>query len=149
MKVLLLESVKGLGHAGDVVEVKPGYANNYLFKRHLGVAVTKDNMNTVEMKRQAKIKDEENRLERAREIAAAVDGKHFICEAKTGSAGRLYGTVTSQNIADLLSKHGYEVDKRDITIGEPIKTVGTHQVTLRLHPDISVDFHIDVKADLG
>lgn len=148
MKVLLLEGVKGLGHAGDVVEVKPGYAHNYLFKRNLGVAVTKDNLNVVEMKRQAKIKDEENRLARAQEIAAAIEGKHLVWAAKTGSAGRLYGTVTNQNIADLLAKHGYKVDKRDVVINEPIKTVGSHQVTLRLHPEVTVDFFLDVKADL-
>lgn len=148
MKVLLLEGVKGLGHAGDVIEVKPGYANNFLFKRKLAAPVTTDNLNVIEMKKRAKIEEEETRLALAREIAAAVKGKRFVWEAKTGSAGRLYGTVTNQNIADLLLRNGYKVDKRDITVSEPIKTVGSHQVTLRLHPDISVDFILDVKADL-
>ncbi len=149
MKVLLLEGVKGLGQAGDVVEVKPGYANNFLFKRKLAVPVTKDNLNVVEMKRRAKIEEQETRLARAKEIAAAVGGQRFVWAAKTGSAGRLYGTVTNQNIADMLSQQGYEVDKRDITVSEPIKMIGSHQVTLRLHPEISVDFTLDVKADLN
>ncbi|HHW93396.1 MAG TPA: 50S ribosomal protein L9 [Clostridiaceae bacterium] len=148
MKVLLLEGVKGLGQAGDVVDVKPGYANNFLLKRKLAVPATKDNMNAVEMKRRAKIEEEKTRLARAREIAKAVDGQRFVWTAKTGSAGRLYGTVTNQNIADMLSQHGYKVDKRDIMVSEPIKTVGSHRVTLRLHQDISVDFMLDVKADL-
>lgn len=149
MKVILLESVKGLGRDGDVVEVKPGYANNYLFKRKLAVPVTKDNLNVVEMKRRAKIEEQETRLERARQIAADVQGKRFVWVAKTGSAGRLYGTVTNQNISDMFLQNGYQVDKRDITVSEPIKTVGSHQVTLRLHPEISVDFILDVKADLN
>lgn len=148
MKVLLLEGVKGLGQAGDVVEVKAGYARNFLFKRKLAVEVTKDNLNVVEMRRQAKEKSEEERLSRAREIAQAIEGRNFVYTAKAGTAGRLYGTVTNQNIADLLADQGYQVDKRDVTMAEPIKTVGSHDVSIRLHPEVQVSFRLDVKAEL-
>lgn len=146
MKVLLLESVKGLGRAGDVIEVKPGYARNYLFRRNLAVEVTKDNLNVVAMKKEARAKDEEERLAQAREIAEAVQGRQFVYETKAGTAGRLYGTVTNQNIADILAENGYEIDKRDVTLSEPIKTVGSHEITVRLHSDVSVTFTLDVKA---
>ncbi|MFA5585445.1 MAG: 50S ribosomal protein L9 [Saccharofermentanales bacterium] len=146
MKVLLLESVKGLARAGDVIEVKPGYARNYLFRRNLAVEVTKDNLNVVAMKKEARAKDEEERLAQAREIAEAVQGRQFVYETKAGTAGRLYGTVTNQNIADILAENGYEIDKRDVTLSEPIKTVGSHEITVRLHSDVSVTFTLDVKA---
>lgn len=148
MKVLLLEGVKGVGHAGDVVDVKPGYARNFLFKRQLAVEVTKDNLNVVEMRQKARAKSEEERLERAREIAAELDGKHFTFTAKAGTAGRLYGTVTNQNIADLLSEQGFDIDKRDVSLTEPVKTVGSHEVNVRLHPEVQTSFTLDVKADL-
>lgn len=147
MKVLLLEGVKGLGQAGDLVEVKPGYARNYLFKRKLAVEVTKDNINVVEMRKKARAKDEEQRLALARETASALEGQHFVHTAKAGAAGRLYGTVTNQNIADILSENGYEIDKRDVTLSEPVKTVGSHQVTVRLHQEVSASFTLDVKAE--
>jgi len=146
MKVLLLESVKGLARAGDVIEVKPGYARNYLFRRNLAVEVTKDNLNVVAMKKEARAKDEEERLAQAREIAEAVQGRQFVYETKAGTAGRLYGTVTNQNIADILAENGYEIDKRDVTLSEPIKTVGSHEITVRLHSDVFVTFTLDVKA---
>ncbi|NLA95859.1 MAG: 50S ribosomal protein L9 [Clostridiaceae bacterium] len=148
MKVLLLEGVKGLGQAGDVVEVKAGYARNFLFRRNLAVEVTKDNMNVVEMKRAAREKSQEEELAQAREVAESLDGQHFTYTTRAGAAGRLYGTVTNQNIADLLAEAGHKVDKREVTVSEPIKTVGSHQVTIRLHPEVSVTFTIDVKADL-
>ncbi|HPX93718.1 MAG TPA: 50S ribosomal protein L9 [Bacillota bacterium] len=148
MKVLLLEGIKGLGQAGDVVEVKPGYARNYLFKRNLATQVTKDKMNLVEMQRAAREKSEGEELDRARKMAESLDGQHFTYTAKAGAAGRLYGTVTNQNIADLLSEAGYPVDKREVTVSEPVKTVGSHQVTIRLHPEVSVTFKLDVKAEL-
>ena len=148
MKVLLLEGVKGVGHAGDVVDVKPGYARNFLFKRQLAVEVTKDNLNVVEMRQKARAKSEEERLERAREIATQLDGKHFTFTAKAGTAGRLYGTVTNQNIADLLSEQGFDVDKRDVSLTEPVKTVGSHEVNVRLHPQVQTSFTLDVKAEL-
>lgn len=148
MKVLLLEGVKGLGHAGDVVEVKAGYANNYLLRRNLAVKVTKDNLNVIEMRKKAREKSDQQKYLQAREIAAGIEGERFIFSAKAGSAGRLYGTVTNQNIADLLAEKGYVVDKRDITMSDMIKTVGSHSVTIRLHADVSVSLILDVKADL-
>ncbi len=148
MKVLLLEGVRGLGQAGDVVEVKPGYARNFLFRRNLAVEVTKDNMNVVEMKKVSREKSQEEDLARARQLAESLDGQRFTYTTKAGTAGRLYGTVTNHNIADLLAEAGYEVDKRDVTVDEPVKTVGSHRVSIRLHPEVSVTFTLDVKADI-
>ncbi|NMA17738.1 MAG: 50S ribosomal protein L9 [Clostridiaceae bacterium] len=148
MKVLLTEGVKGLGQAGDVVDVKPGYARNYLFRRGLACEVTKANMNEIAMRRKQKQEEAERQLKRARETAEALEGQQLVYAANAGTAGRLYGTVTTQNIADLLKEKGFEVDKRNIQVDEAIKTVGTHQVMLKLHPEVSCRFVLDVKADV-
>ena len=147
MKVILTEGVKKLGHAGEVVEVKRGYAENFLFKKGLAIPATAANMNEVKAKAKAKDEREAQLLEEAQKISDELLGKHMEMAVKTGSGGRLYGTITAQNIADLLQKDGYQVDKRDITLSETVKTVGTYEFTIRLHPSISTKLFVVVKTE--
>ena len=147
MKVILTEGVKKLGQAGDVVEVKRGYAENFLFKKGLAVPATAVHMNEVQAKAKAKADNEAKQLAEAQRISDELSGKHIEMRVKTGSGGRLYGTITAQNIADILQKDGYSVDKRDITLAESVKTVGIYEVTIRLHPSISTKLNIDVKSE--
>ncbi|NLW53730.1 MAG: 50S ribosomal protein L9 [Clostridiaceae bacterium] len=147
MKVILTEGVKKLGQAGDVIEVKRGYAENFLFKKGLAVPATAAHMNEVKAKAKARADSEAKQLEEAQKISDELSGKHIEMKVKTGSGGRLYGTITAQNIADYLQKDGYSVDKRDITLAESVKTVGTYEVTIRLHPSISTNLFIDVKSE--
>lgn len=147
MKVILVEGVKKLGHAGEVVDVKRGYAENYLFKKGLAVPATAANMNEIETKAKARAEQEAKQLEAAQKISDELSGKHIEIKVKTGSGGRLYGTITAQNIADLLKKEGYNLDKREITLAENVKTVGTYKATLRLHPSISTELFIVVESE--
>lgn len=147
MKVILVEGVKKLGHAGEIVDVKRGYAENYLFKKGLAVPATAANMNIVETKAQARAEQEAKKMEEAQKISDELSGKHIEMKVKTGSGGRLYGTITAQNIADLLQKEGYTLDKRDITLAENVKTVGTYEATIRLHPSILTTLFIVVESE--
>ncbi len=147
MKVILTEGVKKLGHAGEVVEVKRGYAENFLFKKDLAIPATAANLNEVKAKAKARDEREAQQLEEAQKISDELSGKHIEMAVKTGSGGRLYGTITAQNIADLLQKEGYQVDKRDVTLSETVKTVGTYEITIRLHPSISTKLFVVVKTE--
>lgn len=147
MKVILLENIKKLGRAGEIIDVKKGYAENYLFRRNLAVEATPEHIHTVESQRKAREHDERRRLAEAERISQDLSGRHFKLTAKAGSQGRLYGTITSQNIADMLAAEGYEADKRDIALLEPVKTVGTYEAEIRLHPSVVTTIYLDVEAD--
>lgn len=146
MKVLLLEHVEDLGKAGDLVEVKPGYANNYLLPRGLAAIATKANMNEIKAKQRAAQARAQRELEAAQEQGKKLQGKVVVIKAKSGEAGRLYGTITNQDVADELFQHEIEVDKRNIQISEDIKSVGKYEAQVRLHPEVTTDFVISVEA---
>lgn len=146
MKVLLLEHVEDLGKAGDLVEVKPGYANNYLLPRGLAAIATKANMNEIKAKQRAAQARAQRELEAAQEQGKKLQGKVVVIKAKSGEAGRLYGTITNQDVADELLQHEIEVDKRNIQISEDIKSVGKYEAQVRLHPEVTTDFVISVEA---
>jgi len=146
MKVILIADVKGLGKADDVVEVSDGYARNMLFKKNLALEATPVNMNTIKMKKGAQAERTRRELEDARTNAVKLDGKRFNVEVKSGEGGRLYGAVTAMDIAAAMEKEGYKVDKKNITIKSPIKFVGSFEVSVKLHTEVSVTVTIDVKA---
>lgn len=146
MKVILIADVKGLGKADDVVEVSDGYARNMLFKKNLALEATPVNMNTIKMKKGAQAERARRELEDARTNAVKLDGKRFNVEVKSGEGGRLYGAVTAMDIAAAMEKEGFKVDKKNITIKSPIKFVGSFEVSVKLHTEVSVTVTIDVKA---
>ena len=132
MKVILLQDVKGKGKKGQMIEISDGYARNYMLPRKLATEATPDAVNTMRMN------DKANQERIAREKAEAMETAGKLREmtvtvaAKGGGAGRLFGSVTNQEIADALAKTGIKLDKRKITIAEPIKNVGTYTVTCKL-----------------
>jgi large subunit ribosomal protein L9 len=144
MKVILLQDVKGLGKAEDVVEVARGYAHNFLFKHNLAVEMTPANLNTVKTKRAAAQAKAERELKEAEEIKEKISDQRFVLKIKMGTQGRLYGSVTNMDIAKVLEEAGYKVDRRNITLAEQIKTAGTYQVDVRLHPEVTAQFVLDV-----
>lgn len=146
MKVILVEDVRGLGVSGEVVEVKAGYGNNFLLRQKLAVAATPENMNMVKTQAKARAAKAQQRLEEASEHGKALKGKKVVLEMKCGEGGRLYGAVTNQDIADELAKMGHEVDKRDIEMKEPMKGVGTYECEVRLHPEVTVPFFVEIKS---
>lgn len=146
MKVILLADVKGLGKVNEVVEVSDGYAQNFLFKKKLARESSVSNLNDVKMKEGAKLEHERRELEAAREMGKKLDGKKFICKVKTGEGGKLYGAVTSIDVAQVMKKEGFDVDKRNISISNAIKNVGTFGVKVKLHNKVKVDIVVEVEA---
>lgn len=149
MKVVLMDDVKGLGNAGELVEVKRGYANNFLFRRDLAIEATPQNLNMVKTKQKAFEAKAQQRLEKATSLAKEIQGKHVVLSLKGGEGGRVYGTVTNQDIASALAEMGFEVEKRDIVCKEQIKSAGVYPVDVRLHPEVSAAFEVEVKVEGG
>ncbi|MBQ9067784.1 MAG: 50S ribosomal protein L9 [Eggerthellaceae bacterium] len=145
MRVILLQELKGTGIEGDIVEVASGYANNYLLPNNLAVLATKGNLKQLELRRHNIVKREEERMAAANELKAKMDGLSVQVEARVGEEGQLFGSVTTQMIADaLLEQHGIEVDKKLIDLKAAIKTAGEHEAVVSLHRDVKSDIHLIV-----
>lgn len=147
MKVILLEDINNLGQAGEIVEVKRGYANNYLLRQNLAVRTTKENLNTLKTQQKAFEAKRARNLAEAKEKAEKISGKEFTIKVRTGEAGRLFGSVTTIDLAEVLAENGYPVDRRDLSLLENIKEIGTYTANIKLHPEISVDFTIHVEDE--
>ena len=145
MKIILTQEVTGLGAAGDVVEVKDGYGRNYLLPRGEAIRWSKGAERTAESIKNARaaraVRDEEH----AAQIKGRLESEPVPVKVKAGDAGRLFGAVTAGDIASALSEtSGESVDKRTIAIGNPIKSLGTHQVSVRLHDEVSAEVTLNV-----
>ncbi len=146
MKVVLLESIEGLGTAGQEVKVKDGYARNYLVPKGLALAATDKNLKTFKDKIEASIKKEAKTKAHAEQLAADLAKVSLEFEVKVGQEGKLFGSITSANIADALNEKGYEIDKKKVVLAEPIRHVGSHTVGVRLYPEISAEVAVEVKG---
>jgi large subunit ribosomal protein L9 len=147
MKIILTHEVSGLGAAGDVVDVKDGYARNYLVPRGFAIRWTKGGEKDVAQIRRARKIHEIATIEQANEIKARLEGVKVRLAVRSGDAGRLFGSVTPADLASAIkSSGGPEVDKRRIELGSPIKTLGSHQVSVRLHPEVAAQLGIEVVA---
>ncbi|MCL2680661.1 MAG: 50S ribosomal protein L9 [Coriobacteriia bacterium] len=148
MKVILLAELQGRGGEGDVIEVKTGFATNYLFPRKIAVEATPGNLKQLEQRRHNIKQREEVRLAEAGDFRGLLDGKAITITVKVGEAGRLFGSVTPMMIADAIKDQlGVEVDRRKIETRGAIKTVGAHPVELAVYRDIKADFTVDVAAE--
>lgn len=146
MKVILADDVRGLGHRGDTVTVKPGYARNFLFPQ--GVAYEATSANVRKLSEEQKKYDEKMLREEAvaQNAAKSVEGITVVVAKKAGEEGHLYGSVTASEIADALAAKGVEVDRRRIELAEPIRRLGTHTVHVRLHRDVVATLNVEVQA---
>ncbi len=146
MKIILTQEVSGVGSAGDVVEVKDGYARNYLVPRGLGMRWTKGAERQIDSLRKRREVREIRDLETAEEVAARIEGTPVVLTARAGDGGRLFGAVTPADItAALASAGGPAIDKRKVEVSAPIKAVGVHTVSVRLHPELSATITLDVQ----
>jgi large subunit ribosomal protein L9 len=145
MKLILTQEVSGLGAPGDVVEVKAGYGRNYLVPRSLAMHWTRGSEQQIEMIKRGRAAREIRSLDDARDAAARLAGLRVRLQTRAGSGGRLFGSISTSDIADAVrSAGGPELDRRKIEVQNPIKTVGTHQVAIRLHPEVSAKLSIEV-----
>ena len=146
MKVILLQDIKGKGKKGQLLELSDGYARNYLLPRKLAVEATPDNVNTMRMNDKARLEREQRARAQAVEIAGKLRELTLTVRCKGGGAGRLFGSVTSQEISDALkAETGIEIDRRRIVIDEPIKTVGLYTVRCKLGYEVNADLRLDVQ----
>ncbi|MEI7034023.1 50S ribosomal protein L9 [Streptomyces pratensis] len=145
MKIILTHEVSGLGTAGDVVDVKDGYARNYLVPRGFAIRWTKGGEKDVAQIRRARKIHEIATIEQANEIKAKLEGVKVRLAVRSGDAGRLFGSVTPADIASAIkAAGGPDVDKRRVELGSPIKTLGGHQVSVRLHPEVAAKLGVEV-----
>ena len=147
MKLILTAEVPKLGLAGDIVEVKDGYGRNYLLPRGFAFPWTKGAQKQIDSIRRARQAREFADLDSAREVKTRLENTTVRLSAKAGDAGRLFGAVTAADIASAVTDAGGPaIDKRRVELGKPIKSVGTHNVTVRLHPEVAADVEIEVVA---
>ncbi|MEO3751725.1 50S ribosomal protein L9 [Streptomyces sp. B6B3] len=147
MKIILTSEVPGLGTAGDVVEVKDGYARNYLLPRQVAIRWTKGGEKDVEQIRRARKSREIASVEQANEIKTQLEGVTVRLKVRAGTGGRLFGSVTPSDIVSAVrTSGGPDVDKRRIELSTPIKSLGAHRITIRLHPEVVASIGVQVEA---
>ena len=146
MKIVLLQSVRGLGDPGDIVNVKSGYARNYLIPKEIAVFATKSNISQIEHRIEKAKEMEADKIKKLTLVAEKLDKLSLKFELQAGEENKLFGSVTTQMISDALSDNGYTIERKDIDIVDPIKTLGSHYVNIYLHKDVSAKVKIKVKA---
>ena len=147
IEVILREDIKTLGRAGEMVRVKPGYARNYLLPQGLAYEATEGNKKRIAA--ETRVRTARNQAERAEaeRFAATLSGVSLTLAGKAGEEGKLFGSITSQDIAEALARQGYTVDRRKIELEHPIKTTGAHSVAVRLHPEVNAELRVSVVAE--
>ena len=147
MKIILTHEVPGLGSAGEVVEVKDGYARNFLVPRGFAIRWTKGGQKDVDAIRRARKIHAIQTLEAANEVKAKLEALQVKLAVRSGDAGRLFGSVTQADVVEAIkAASGPAVDKRAVAIASPIKTVGSHKVSVKLHADVQANLDVNVVA---
>jgi len=148
MQVLLLQNVSGIGNAGEVKRVADGYARNYLLPRKLAVIATEGAVKQADAIKQAVVRREAKTRGEAQELAKLIEKVTLTFRAKAGEGDRLFGSITTGDIVDALAREkGIAVDKRKIALDSPLKELGTHQVTIKLHPEVSATLMVVVERE--
>lgn len=146
MKVILQQDIRGKGKRGQMIEVSDGYARNYMLPRKMAVEATPDNVNTMRMTDRANAEKRQREREEAFALSNRLKDMTVVVKAKGGGAGRLFGSVTTQEIADALKQScGIELDRRKLVLDEPIKTTGIYTVRCKLGYEITADLRVEIK----
>ncbi|GAA0760206.1 MULTISPECIES: 50S ribosomal protein L9 [Clostridium] len=145
MKVILLQDVKKLGKKGDVVDISDGYARNFLFPRKLAEEANNNNIHILNTKKENERKKKLAEIEAAQKLASELKGKEIKIEAKSGESGRLFGAITSKDVAELINKKfNLSIDKKKIVM-DTIKIAGSYDVELKLYPEVSTKIKVIVQ----
>ncbi len=146
MEVILLEDVKTLGKKGDLVKVNDGYARNFIIAKKLGVEATNRNINDLKLKKANEEKIQLELLEEAKGLAKKIEEKPIVLEIKAGEGGKTFGSISTKEIATAVtSQFGFEIDKKKMSLTEPIKSIGTHLVTVKVHKDVTAKLTVKVE----
>ena len=144
MEVILREDIDKLGTRGQLVKVTSGYARNFLLPKRLAVAATDANRKIVEQERQAHLRREAKQKGEAEDLSKLLSGVTVTIAQKAGENDQLFGSVTSRDIGEALEKQGYTIDRRKILLADPIRQLGEHKVTIRLHKDVTVEIPVTI-----
>ena len=148
MKVILLQDVKPHGKKGEVVEINDGYARNYILPKKLGVEANAANANDLKLQKANQEKIAAKQLADAKEMAAKLEQIKVILKIKTGEGGKTFGSITAKEIAaELKKQHNLDIDKKKIVVAEPIKSVGSFTVTVKLHTQVSASLSVNVDSE--
>ena len=148
MKVILLENVKSLGKKGEIVNVNDGYARNFILPKKLGVEATGKNLNDLKLQKNNEKKVAQENLDAAKELAAELSAGKVELAIKVGEGGRTFGSVSSKEIAVAVKDQmQLDIDKKKIQLKASIKSLGTHIVTVKLHPEVSAELKVVVKEE--
>lgn len=146
MQVILLEDVKALGKKGDCVKVSDGYARNFILPKKLGLEATPKNLNDLKLQKAREEKERQEILEEAKAFAAEIETKNITVKIKAGEGGRIFGSVSTKEISTEIKKQlGYDIDKKKLQMPEPIKSLGTFQIPVRLHPKVTAKLKVTVQ----
>jgi large subunit ribosomal protein L9 len=147
MQIILQEDIDKLGHRGDVVTVKPGYARNYLLPRSLAIEATAGNMKALERIRTSLAKKTATELEAAKKQAELLSGVSVSFKRKTGENDQMFGSVTTADISEALAAQGFKIDKRQVQLAESIKVIGEHDVTIKVFRDVTAQVKAVVEKE--
>lgn len=147
MEVILNESIETLGKAGDIVKVADGYGRNYLLPRGMAMPADKKNVVKMEKQRQAIIARAAKVAQEYEALATKLAELDIVCRVKVGEDDKLFGSVTSRDIAAVIENSGYEIDRRKIQLQEPIKAIGEHEIDVRVHPDVTARIKVKVVSE--
>lgn len=144
MKVILVKDVEGWGSLGDMIEVKRGFARNYLLPKGLAVEATKENIKHIQNLLAQKARKLQREKERAAELAKQIDGLQIEIERPIGVTGKMYGSVTTADIVEKLKEKGFDIDRKKVMLRNPIRNLGGYNIQIRLHPEVSATIRVDV-----
>lgn len=145
MKVILLQDVKSLGKKDQIVDVNDGYARNFILPKKLGIEATPKNLNDIKLKKANEDKIAAQNLADAKDYKVVVEGKKIVTKIKIGKDGKSFGSVSSKEIAaEAKSQHDFDIDKKKIVLNDPIKTLGTYKVPVKLHPQVTAELTVEV-----
>jgi len=147
MEVILREDIDKLGARGEVVKVAAGYARNFLLPKRLAVAATDSNKKIVEQEKQSHLRKEAKAAGEAQDLAKMLGALHLTVARKAGETDQLFGSVTANDVHDLLAAQNFNVDRRKIQLDEPIRTLGEHKVTVKLHREVSTEITVNVTRE--
>jgi len=146
-EILLLKPVEGLGGEGDQVKVRAGYARNYLLPGGIAVPLTQSNRKQVEALKKRRAEREVQELSGAQELGKKLEKTSLAFAVKTGEGGKMFGAVTAADVHEKLVAAGFTIEKKKILLHTPVKTLGKHEVKVKLHADVSVDISFDVVSE--
>ena len=148
MEVILLEDVKALGKKGQIVKVNEGYARNFILKKKLGIEATAANLNDLKLQNANNEKIAKEKLDSAKSLAEKMKEISVTVGIKTGAGGKVFGSVSAKEIAEAAKKQlGLEIDKKKLVLPEPIKSLGTHIVKVKLHPEVTAELSVKVTEE--